>query len=286
MPGSPLRGVFRLAFFLLGTPPMMLMQLILLQLPGRAKERFPLWYHRTFTPTYGLKIRRIGRPSTVRPTLYVSNHTSYLDILVLGSMLVGSFVAKIEVASWPLFGWLAKLQRSVFIDRRPVATAKGRNEMQARLMAGDSLILFPEGTSDDGTVVKPFKNALFAVASLEPNGRPLEVQPITLAYTKLEGIPLTRALRPLYAWYGDMDMASHIWGVVCQPKAEVTVIFHEPVTVERFGSRKALGAHCHRVVAEGLAKANSGRLVSSDGWRGGTGRGEDPSPAEPVAATA
>ena len=96
--------------------------------------------------------------------LFAANHISYLDITVLGSLLDASFIAKTEVAGWPLFGWLARLQRSVFIDRRARSTAHQRDSIAARLAAGEALILFPEGTSGDGNRLLPFKSALFSVA--------------------------------------------------------------------------------------------------------------------------
>ena len=96
--------------------------------------------------------------------LFAANHVSYLDITVLGSLLDASFIAKTEVAGWPLFGWLARLQRSVFIDRRARSTAHQRDSIAARLAAGEALILFPEGTSGDGNRLLPFKSALFSVA--------------------------------------------------------------------------------------------------------------------------
>src|SRR6185437_1390398 len=127
-----------------------------------------------------------------------SNHTGYLDISVLGSRLPASFIAKSEVARWPLFGWLAKLQRSVFVDRQVRSTAQQRDAIAERLAAKDALILFPEGTSNDGTFVLPFKSALFSVV-FGKSETPVTVQPVSLAYTRLDGLPIGRALRPFFA---------------------------------------------------------------------------------------
>ena len=147
------------------------------------------------------------------PVLFACNHMSYSDIAILGSLLPASFVAKAEVANWPLFGLLAKLQRTVFIDRRATKATEQRDEMICRLEGGDSMILFPEGTSSDGNKVLPFKSALFGVAQVEPHGQPLLVQPVSLAYTRLDGMPVGRALRPYFAWYGAMTLVSHFWEV-------------------------------------------------------------------------
>src|SRR5439155_9057911 len=107
-----------------------------------------------------------------------------------------------------LFGWLAKLQRSVFINRQVRSTADQRDSSAARLAAGEALILFPEGTSGDGVRLLPFKSALFSVADHAASG-PVTVQPVSIAYTRLDGIPLGRALRPFFAWYGSMSLAPH-----------------------------------------------------------------------------
>jgi 1-acyl-sn-glycerol-3-phosphate acyltransferase len=224
----------------------------------RLSRRIPVVYHRNACRILGVRVAARGTISTTHPTLFVANHSSYLDIAVLGALIEGSFVAKAEVAAWPLFGLLAKLQRTVFIDRRPIQAAQHRDDIAVRLEAGDNLFLFPEGTSTDGNHVKPFRSALFAVASREVNGAPLKVQPVSIAYTRLDGIPLGRALRPLYTWFGEMDLGSHMWTMASLGSLTVEVEFHAPVTLVEFGSRKALAAHCYDAVATGHAALNAG----------------------------
>lgn len=221
-------------------------------------RRLPGIYHRLCTRLFGFDIVVRGTQSAERPVLFVGNHTSYLDIMVLGAVIDGSFVAKSEVARWPLFGLLARLQRSVFIERRSPETARQRDEIGARLEAGDRLILFPEGTSDDGVRVLPFKSALFAVAERPVRGRPLTVQPFSLAYTALDGLPVGRDWRPLFAWYGDMSLPAHAWRVLTFARVRAEVWFHEPVTIGRYGSRKALAEHCFLAVRDGVSAANAG----------------------------
>jgi len=105
-----------------------------------------------------------------------------------------------------VFGWLARLQRTVFVDRRIRSTATQRDEISQRFAAGDALILFPEGTSGDGNRILPFKTALFGAAAQRGRIEPVVVQPVSLAYTRLDGIPIGRAYRPFVAWYGAMDL--------------------------------------------------------------------------------
>ncbi|MEM7223477.1 MAG: lysophospholipid acyltransferase family protein [Pseudomonadota bacterium] len=257
--GSRLKSAVRLSLYVCFTVPMMAVQIVALGASKPLARNLPLWYHRQCCRLLGIRIERRGRQSRKTPTLFASNHVSYLDILVLGSLVPGSFVAKAEVKSWPLFGWLARLQRSVFVDRRPSKTARQRDEIMERLVAGDNLIIFPEGTSGDGNRVLPFKSALMSAAASEPNGVPLAVQPVTVAYTKLDGLPLGRSLRPFYAWYGDMDLAPHLWHLAGLGRLTVVVHFHPLITLAELGSRKALAAHCKERVQEGLAAALSGR---------------------------
>ncbi|MEI7607808.1 MAG: lysophospholipid acyltransferase family protein, partial [Rhodospirillaceae bacterium] len=157
----------------------------------------------------------------------------------------------------------AKLQETVFIDRKAKREVAQQGEtLVGRLMAGDSLILFPEGTSSDGNRVLPFKTALFAVASQRIDDRPLTVQPVSLTATALDGIPLGRMLRPLYAWYGDMDLGPHLWQFAKLGGVTVAVEFHPPLTVDDAGSRKALADQCYRAVRSGVSRAVAGRPLA------------------------
>jgi lyso-ornithine lipid O-acyltransferase len=259
--GSPTRGVIRIAAYAALTLPLMPVQLAANLLGLRGISRWlPVYYHRAVCWTLGIKVQVRGQPSTTVPTLFVANHISYLDIEVMSTILPASFVARADMANWPFFGWLAKLQRSVFVERRAGATRAGREDMLRRLDTGDNLILFPEGTSSDGTRVLPFRSGLFAVAELEKDGRPIVVQPVCLAYCRLDGIPLGRYWRPLFAWFGDMELASHLWQAVCLGEVVVAVVFGKPVDIRQLGDRKALADHCFREISTMLQAINRGRV--------------------------
>ncbi|MEE8283443.1 MAG: lysophospholipid acyltransferase family protein [Alphaproteobacteria bacterium] len=238
---------------------LMPVQAVALALGAPLAKRLPVTYHRVLARLLGFDIVVSGKMATDTPALFVGNHTSYLDAMVLGTIIEGCFIAKSEVADWPLIGWLAKLQRTVFVERRSSRTAHQRDEIGARLATGDRLILFPEGTSDDGVKVLPFKSALFAVAETPVAGAPLLVQPFSIAYTALAGLPVGREWRPLFAWYGDMEIAPHAWRILTFATVRAEVRFHQPVTIGQYGSRKALAEHCFEVVRHGVAEANSGR---------------------------
>jgi 1-acyl-sn-glycerol-3-phosphate acyltransferase len=258
--GSSVRAALRLARYLLWTALLLPLQALAVALDLPVAARIPVLYHRTCLRLLGFELAVRGKMASPSPVLFVSNHTSYLDISILGALIPGSFVAKHEVADWPLFGVLAKLQRTVFVNRSVGRhVAHHRNEMAERLAAGGNLILFPEGTSDDGTRILPFKSAFLAAAAEPREGRLPLIQPVSIAYTKLDGMPMGKALRPFYAWYGDMELFPHLWRALGLGIATVEVQFHEPVTAAQFATRRALADYCRAKIAAGLAGALAGR---------------------------
>jgi 1-acyl-sn-glycerol-3-phosphate acyltransferase len=257
--GSPTRACLRIVAYVAITLPLLPLQALAVFFKLELARTLPPAYHRLVCRILGIRVAAQGELAKNRPLLIVGNHTSYLDIEVLGSLIPGSFVAKAEIARWPFFGWLAKLQRSVFIERRSSKAREHKDEIEKRLLEGDVLILFPEGTSNDGNRILPFRSALFSVAERRVEGEALVVQPVSLAYTRLDGMPMGRSFRPFFAWYGDMELPPHLWQMLGLGIVTAEVIFHEPVTIDRFGSRKALAEHCWRMVSEGLASLLTGR---------------------------
>ena len=236
-------------------------QAVLVALRSPLARLLPHWYHRCSCRALGIKVEIKGVISPARPTLFVSNHVSYLDIEAFSAAVPVCFVAKSEVGTWPFFGWLARLQRTVFVSRRARGVSGERDEVSQRLEEGDNIVLFPEATSGDGARLLPFKSSFLSVAERPVRGAPVVVQPVTIAYTQLDGQPLGHEWRPFFAWYGDMELASHLWQAMGLGRVTVQIQFHEPVTIDRFGSRKALSAYCEQVIAAGLEAANTGRAV-------------------------
>jgi 1-acyl-sn-glycerol-3-phosphate acyltransferase len=226
---SPLRAIVRLTLYGLWTLLLLPVQMVAVACRLPLASRLPRFYPRGCCRIIGIELTTRGAPSSAHPVLFVANHATYLDITVLGALIRGSFVAKAEIANWPFFGLLARLQRTVFIERRSAHAAQHRDEIARRLAAGDDLILFPEGTSSDGNRILPFKSALFSVAEREVDGRPLIVQPVSIAYLKLDGLPIGREWRPNIAWYGAMDMMAHAWNLFTLGKLTVEVGFQPPL---------------------------------------------------------
>ncbi|MCP5366127.1 MAG: 1-acyl-sn-glycerol-3-phosphate acyltransferase [Hyphomicrobiales bacterium] len=201
----------------------------------------------------GLVVTRRGAPCAGRRVMYASNHVSYLDIPVIGAAAEGTFVAKSEVAGWPLFGYLAKLADTVFIRRDPKEAARQRTELARRLGRGERLILFPEGTTSIGRRVLPFRSSLMAVAEDDGLADDLMVQPVSIAYRRYaDGRLLYDRNASLYAWHGDATLLPHLLTVFGLRGAQVVLTFHDPVRARDFADRKALARHCEGVVERGV----------------------------------
>lgn len=248
-------GTFRAAAILGGfftlTVPLMPVQAALLRFSPRGARRFPNWYHRQVCRLMGIRLHVEGEIARDRPVLIVANHTSWLDIPVLSAVAPLSFVAKKDVARWPFVSTLAKLQRTVFVDReRRSAVGETTNEMTARLATGDTVVLFAEGTSSDGNRVLPFKTSLFAAAKppvrrgeaegAAKGGADVVVQTLSLVYTRLHGVPINRSARPIVGWYGDMEMQSHAWELLKAGPLDVSIRIGDPIPLEDFADRKDL----------------------------------------------
>jgi 1-acyl-sn-glycerol-3-phosphate acyltransferase len=251
------RAIRRALIALLWTLPSVPIQAVLLVLPGRGKAVFARIYWATLARVLGLTVRVIGQPAGGgRPVVFVSNHSSWLDVPVLGGQLEGCFVAKSEVSRWPVVGTIARMGRTAFVSRRRGATLVERDSMRGRLTAGDNLILFPEGTTSDGSRVMPFRSTFFAIAEGE---HPPLIQPVSVVYDRLAGLPAGRACRPLFAWYGDMDLASHSWRLVQHCGLRATVLLHAPLDPAQFPNRKALSQAVWGAVADGAATLRQNR---------------------------
>lgn len=251
--GGRARAAARLALL----APLLLV-LVLAHLVARAAERAVHGARRPWTPhlrrwgcraalgVIGLRRRVVGRPAR-GPGAQVANHAGWLDIWALASASPATFVAKAEVRGWPVVGWVAAQAGTVFVERRRGASAAQQSALRERLLAGDTLALFPEGTSTDGRRVLPFKSTLFATF-LAPGLEAARIQPVTLAYRAPEG---ERA--DLYGWWGSMALLPHLMEVLAVPRrGEVEIVFHEPIPVGAHPDRKALAALCEAAVRDGL----------------------------------
>jgi 1-acyl-sn-glycerol-3-phosphate acyltransferase len=249
---------WRVTVFALWTLLCAPVQAVLIRLPGRAKARLPLLYWAGCCRCLGLRVRVIGTPPSSRlPTVFVSNHSSWIDIPALGSCLPACFIAKGEVGRWPVISIIAHLGRTVFVSRRATGAARENADIRKRLGDGDSLILFPEGTTSDGARVMPFRSAFLAVAESE---QPHVLQPVSIVYDELDYLPVRRADRALFAWFGDMDLASHFGRIARHRGLRVTIVLHPPLDPAAGLTRKQLANDVWHQVAMSAAEIRRNRI--------------------------
>lgn len=244
-----------LAFILLCLLIAPAQMLILLFYKGRYAYILPHFWHKGVCAIFQIRLSTQGTIIKDRQVFFVSNHLSYLDICAIATQICfASFVAKADVERWPVFGFLSKLQQTIFISRSRSAATKESNALDEAMVNGKNLILFPEGTSTEGISIYPFKSSLFELF-LKEKYKHILIQPITLVVKSVDGKPpLTREERNVYAWPFDdeIGLGPHLLRFAKSRGAEITLIFHEPISVDEFSDRKALAKTCHDAVSKGL----------------------------------
>ena len=233
----------RLIIFLLLTLALLPFQFIIVFFIKNYAYIIPYFYHKICLRIFGIKIKTFGKVSINFPILLISNHASYLDIIILGSLFKTSFIAKKEISKWPLLGILAKLQNTIFIDRRVSSLKNQENKIIKHLNEKKNLVIFPEGTSSDGNRVLPFKSSLFNIFEKNLNSKIL-VQTITIVYKKINGIPMNRIERKNITWHSNMDLIPNIFNVLKKLSIEVEVIFNDEFLPSKEYDRKKLALHC------------------------------------------
>ncbi len=219
-------------------------QLVGLAFDLKIRRYVPRYWHRAACWLLGIRIHVHGRLETRRPLMLASNHVSWKDIMVLGAVADVIFIAKAEVANWPIFGTLAKLQKCIFVVREDKrGTGKQVNEIAARMTAGEIVVLFPEGTTSDGNRLMEVKSSLFGAAAAAAPETPegmVHVQPVAIAYTRVHGMAMGRFHRPIAAWPGDIELAPHLMGVLKEGALDVDVAFGDAIAFRAGDNRKHL----------------------------------------------
>jgi 1-acyl-sn-glycerol-3-phosphate acyltransferase len=225
----------------------------------------PLWgpasvaYYRLLTRALRIRVTIHGTPVTGRPVLIASNHVSWVDIVVLASIAPMVFVAKREVASWPLIGAAARVQKVVFVDRlRRQQTAETIRDIARRLAEGHPVVLFAEGTSGDGNRVLPFRSALIGAIEAACNEAGLGevlLQPMSICYTAQHGLPMARNDQPLVAWYGDLDFFPHFVAFIRHGAVDAAVSFGAPIAADATADRKVVAKELETTVRRMTAAA-------------------------------
>lgn len=207
-------------------------------------------YYRVCCFIFGLRLHVEGDVAPDRPLLLVANHTTYLDILVLGSLTALAFTPKSEIRDWPIIGFLCILADCVFIERRAAYMQHAAAEMRAKLKRGKVLCIFGEGTTTDGIHLKPFKSGFFSLAIEEH----LAVQPVSIAYTHLGRRPIAPDKREEVAWVGEATLVDHLWHILSVPNVRIYVRLHPAIPADSFTDRKLLAQACEHSVKAGVGE--------------------------------
>lgn len=180
----------------------------------------------------------------------VANHASWVDIFTMHDAAHIHFVSKSEVAKWPGIGFLARASGTVFVVRKPTEAKRQQIAMAERIIAGDKLCFFPEGTSSDGQRVLPFKSSLFSVFHTEELRESVWVQPVSVTY-----IPAKNRPADFYGWWGDMEFFAHAKVVFGLSRGgKVVVTYHPPLKAANYADRKRLSQDAEILVRAGVQK--------------------------------
>ncbi len=189
-----------------------------------------------------------GRHVDGRPVLLAANHISWIDILALGAMTPLCFLAKSEIASWPLVSAFARVQGTVFVDRHRRRTILSANrQLATNMLEGRPALLFPEGTTLAGPLPGPFLSSHFAAAHdlLAMAGtrqvalQTVMVQPVAIAYSS-----------DAAAWVGDDNLFQHLWRTLRAPPLRCSIRFGAPLPFSGRSDRKRVAAMAHAAVAD------------------------------------
>lgn len=222
-------------------------QYLFVTLNIRYRTYIPIIFHKVLLKILGIKLKLIGKRTNLRPLVLIGNHTSYLDIIILGSIMPVAFIAKEEIKKWFLFGFLARMQNTIFINRKNFRTLDSLHNISSNLNANSIIVLFPEGTTNAGKKILNFKSSLF---NLFENNNTLRLQNFSLCYTHVNTMPIDNRTRPQISWYGDMNIISHLSNLLKLSSIDTTVVFHPMLPTDGVG-RKAIAAFSINQVKEG-----------------------------------
>jgi len=239
--------IFRTLFFIFVFVPFMLIgipvQFIITRL-GMFSPFLTMLFHRLGCVFCGLRVKTIGEPLHNRPTLLLSNHISWTDIVAIGSVADVTFVAKTGVRDTFFVGFMASLQRTLFVDyNRRSAAKRTSTEIAQRLAKNGAVLLFAEGHRDLGDHVQPFRSALVGAAQaamIEGGAKDVALQPVTIAYTHLQGLPISRNERSGVSGMNARGLKAVIAGILGSGVKDVTIAFGAPIPMSAETDRKAI----------------------------------------------
>ena len=248
----------KIIIFIASILPLILISFFLRNLIPLIGKWLPVIFHRLLLWLLSVKVEYEGSYQRAKDcNFFVSNHLSYLDIPILGSTFPLRFVAKSELEFWPIFGFLSKLASTIYIKRKRSDSLIQKNKILNFLSSGNRVFIFPEGTTSDGNRVLNFKSSSFSALENEK----FIIQPIIILYSDLNGIPINRWLRPVIAWYGDMDLKPHILKLASLRSIKAKLIYLNPVCSSNFSSRKELSVYLEKKIKDVYSTSFSKKLA-------------------------
>jgi 1-acyl-sn-glycerol-3-phosphate acyltransferase len=237
-----LRAIFLLVvvmFFYVAVAPL---QWLALRRKWPIARAIPIFFHRCVVAILRVEVKVLNPPENKAPKLIAANHVSWTDISTLSTCLPVCFLSKQEVAGWPIVSTFARLQRSVFVVREQARSIVGANaEIVERMQDGLSVVIFPEGTTSDGSELGHFHSSHFAAARdylrRFPEIDTLFVQPVAVRYSHKH-----------VAWYGDAALLPHLLELLRSPPVQCEITFCPPVPMHRDSDRKAIAEACNKVI--------------------------------------
>jgi 1-acyl-sn-glycerol-3-phosphate acyltransferase len=179
------------------------------------------------------------------------------------------FIAKSEVAGWPLFGAIARLTGTIFVERRrPRSILRVNAALAERLAGGEDIVLFAEATTSDGNRLRRFNAPHFAAARdflrARPEANYLDITPVGIAYVRRDGVPLGRLGRSGVAWYGDTELVPHLWSLVRGGGIDCEITYAAPLRFDRLSDRKAVAHQTEAVVRRLVSRHLAGRSPETE----------------------
>jgi 1-acyl-sn-glycerol-3-phosphate acyltransferase len=219
-----------------------------------AQQRIVKGWSRTLLDVLhvGLETQDCHYPATARSRLFVANHISWLDAVVMNAVVPAGFVAKSEVREWPLLGWMCQRIGTLFIKRDIRRdTARINRQVAESLMRGECIALFPEGTSSDGALPGHFHSSLLQ-GSLDVGAA---IHPVAIRYHDGNGKANGDA-----AYVDDMSFIQSLWKILHSPSLHVTLV-HLPALASAGKNRRTLAAEAHGAICMALHRLSCARAA-------------------------
>lgn len=256
---ASLSAGMKVAAMLLATAVMMPVQWVVMRFSrGQMAFVLPRLWFGCLRRALKIQAEVVGTPRDGGGTVFVGNHVSHYDIVLLGSLLRARFIAKDDMERWPGMRFVGELGQTLFISRRRRDAASVAAALAAQIRPNHNLVLFAEGTTSSCERVAPFKSSLFSLfLDQQATGHTWTLQPFTLDIRSVDGCALSAGgNRDSYAFHSDMEAGAHVKRFLRLSGAVVRVVFHQPITILPGSDRKVLAARLHDIVASGLSSCH------------------------------